>query len=127
MIDAGRTICESEYGDGPNNLHVRQCGGTVSVVMTYPNVTGNGVKYVEVNQESVRASDGVRLSYDYARDGWVIEQPTRTCWAGADRGGDGKYDGGWREVAFVESWHFRAEQEENERLVMGDGPGEVDG
>lgn len=50
--------------------------------------------------ESVRAADSVRLSYDFARDGWRVEQASRS-----ERDeGDATRDPGWREVAFVLAW-----------------------
>ena len=60
---------------------------------------GGKCKYVYVNQESARATDGVRLWYDYNRDGWVIEQASTFQWADDDK----VLDHDWREVAFVKS------------------------
>lgn len=98
-------IRKSEYGQSPNNLYLTRMGKTISVEMTYPNINEHGIKYVEVDQESVRASDGIRLHYDYERDGWVIEQPTKLSWK------DPPYDKGWKEAAFIKSWALRDEQE----------------
>ena len=64
---------------------------TVVLDLLYPNV--NKIKYLEFDQESVRASDGIRISYDYTRDGYKIEQRSdRENWSG------------WIEVAFIQSW-----------------------
>lgn len=96
-----RNIHESEYGDSPNNFHVDKRGPTLAVTLTYPNIAGpDACRYVEVDQESVRASDGVRLSYDYERDGWIVEQASRFEWD-AD---DAVMDPDWQEVAFIQSW-----------------------
>lgn len=61
----------------------------------YPMCEGHP-KHIFINQESVRASDGIRVSYDYDRDGWKIEQPV---WTDEDRMGET-----YVEVAFVQSW-----------------------
>ncbi len=101
-------IRESEYGDSPNNVHITRRGDTISIEPTYPSISTCGVKFIEVNQESVRASDGIRITYDYDRDGWSIMQPTRLSWSCDDE----VCDEGWTETAFVESWHFRDKQKE---------------
>src|SRR4051812_44429429 len=101
------TIRESEYGSSPNNVHIDRFGNTLSVCPTYPQINDLGIKFIEINQESVRASDGIRLTYDYARDGWSIQQPTILVW----RSDDKVCDEGWKEVAFVQSWALSKEQE----------------
>lgn len=58
-----------------NNFHCVRHGETLHVELTYPDLEQAGMKYVVFDQESVRASDGIRLSYDYGRDGYVVEQP----------------------------------------------------
>ena len=94
-------IHESEYGDGENNFHVIKHGDVLDVTLTYPPYTDadnahDQCRHIEVNQESVRASDGIRMHYDYDRDGWVIEQP---------RVRDPNPDiEEWTEVAFIQSW-----------------------
>lgn len=72
---------------------------TIRVELAYPRVEG-AAKYVEVDLIDVRAADGVRLSYDFERDGWVIEQASTFEWE-AD---DDKCDPDWKEVAFVQAW-----------------------
>ncbi len=106
-------IRESEYGDSPNNVHITRISDTLSVEMTYPEISENGVKFIEIDQESVRASDGIRLTYDYDRDGWSIMQPTKMCWV------DEPCDMGWEEVAFIESWALREKQEAWEASLNG--------
>lgn len=92
-------IHESDYGD--NNFHIARYEPEVlKVEITYPGWKEgdepNRVRIIEVDQESVRASDGIRLIYDYDRDGWVIQQPTYD--EEGDRGEE------WHETAFVRSW-----------------------
>lgn len=74
-------------------------GDTLTIDLTHPEL--NQLKYVKFNQESVRASDGVRLSYDYDRDGIVIEQASKFSWGDED---DGSCDPDRKEVAFIQSW-----------------------
>jgi hypothetical protein len=64
--------------------------GVMYVDLWYPKQP-DGVKAIEIGLMAVRASDGIRIEYDFDRDGWVIKQP----------GGDSS---DWQEVAFVESW-----------------------
>ncbi len=86
---------------------------TLHVELFYPE--GTHAQHVDIGLMHVRASDGIRVTYDFERDGWIIEQPTRLCWAN-----DEAPDMGWKEVAFIKSWQLGAEQEENERRVTGE-------
>jgi hypothetical protein len=67
------------------------------VELWYPSVEGNPT-HVEVNLMCVRATDGIRISYDYDRNGWKVEQDSNV----GEAAGDGDPD--WQEVAFVASW-----------------------
>lgn len=104
-------IHESKYGGGPGNFDVYVAGDTLDISLTYPEITKTGCRYVHVNQESTRASDGVRLSYDYDRDGWSIQQQVQV-----DHGGliDTPNPDEWIEVAFVRSWSLMRDQTEGE-------------
>jgi len=93
-------ILESKYGNDPHNFHVTKNGNTLEIELTYPNITKEGCTHVYVNQESVRASDGVRLHYDFARDGFVVEQASKFSWDVDDK----ICDPDWQEVAFIKSW-----------------------
>lgn len=80
-------------------------GDTAHVDLWYP--TFRPIKYIEIGLMDVRASDGIRVSYDFDRDGWVIEQnaPTMepiddTCSQQVDH---------WKEVAFCKSWALTPE------------------
>ena len=66
------------------------------IELNYPRSEGN-VTHLQVDLNDVRASDGIRISYDFDRDGWIIEQP-RFYMVGSEE----KID--WEETAFVESW-----------------------
>lgn len=100
-------IHESDY-TGPLNFHVAKQGNEVHVELTYPKWTDEdthttgGCRFVCVNQESVRASDGIRLHYDYKRDGFVVEQPKPRLICVGQSGYEQTDD--WIEVGFFRSW-----------------------
>ena len=98
-------IHESKYGGDPNNFHVHKRGDELHVTLTYPpwddaSNKGGQCRYVVFDQEAVRASDGIRISYDYDRDGYKIEQATVFAWEVKDE----VCDPGWVEVAFIQAW-----------------------
>jgi hypothetical protein len=62
----------------------------------------------------VRAADPIRVTYDFERDGWRIEQAQRFCW----ESGDEVCDPCWKEVTFVQAW--ASEDLEWKRKVCGD-------
>ena len=107
-------IIESEYGEGTMNFHIAKRDDTVHVELTYPPWTDadnshDQCRHVFVNQESVRASDGIRVHYDYDRDGFVIEQPEPYEVKGKPTShGTPVYEirEKWIEVAFCRSWAF---------------------
>ena len=73
-------------------------GDTAVVDLWYPRVEGQQT-HVEVGLVDVRAADSIRISYDFDRDGWVIEQAAAFEWDGED-----DCDPQWGEVAFVQAW-----------------------
>lgn len=101
-------ILESEYGGSPNNVHISRHRDELHVELTYPphtnadNVNGQ-CRYVYVNQESVRASDGIRMCYDFERDGWSIQQGSVWEWDSEEESTAPNAED-WQEVAFVQSW-----------------------
>lgn len=82
-------------------------GDMVTVEIWYPGSDGQRVRFVEVGLLDVRAADSVRISYDFDRDGWKIEQAR--FFDGAPIGE--VYDPGWAEVAFVRAWALREREE----------------
>jgi hypothetical protein len=104
-----KIIHESEYGESPLNFHVEKYKDELHVDLTYPPYTdadnsNEQCRYICINQESVRASDGVRLHYDYERDGFAVEQPQRRL----IRTGPDSFEEAddWIEVGFFQSWKF---------------------
>lgn len=74
-------------------------GNTLAIDLWYPRVEGEA-KFIEIDLIDVRAADGLRISYDFDRDGWKIEQASTFEWNVDDPACD--YD--WQEVAFVRAW-----------------------
>jgi hypothetical protein len=82
-------------------------GDTISIDLWYPprpgsapgaSNSGNATR-IEVGLCDVRAADSIRISYDFNRDGYVIEQA-----APCDEGDDEEATPDWQEVAFVRAW-----------------------
>lgn len=97
-------IRESDYQQ--KNYDIFRDNDCLSVTLSYPNLIDGRVRFIEIDQESVRASDGMRLFYDYERDGWVIQKPVKLVWP-ADAT---DFDPGWKEVAFIQTWALEEEQ-----------------
>lgn len=79
-------------------------GDTLSLDLWYPPYSDEKPNpeepsKVEIGIVSVRAADSIRVSYDYARDGYVIEQAARFTFRDQQDN-----DPEWREVAFVQAW-----------------------
>jgi hypothetical protein len=74
-------------------------GDTFYVDLMYPRGDGNP-KYIDIALCEVRAADGIRISYDFERDGWSIEQASTFEWSADDK----VCDPDWQEVAFVKAW-----------------------
>lgn len=49
-------------------------GNVLGVTLLYPNVGEGGPQAIEFDQESVRASGGIRVEFDYDRNGYVVRQ-----------------------------------------------------
>ena len=70
----------------------------------------HGIDAIHVGLEDVRASDGIMVSYDFDRDGWVIKQASRFRFSIDDT----VCDPDWQEVAFVQSWEREIEYAEDD-------------
>lgn len=75
-------------------------GTTRQIDLWYPTVEPNP-KFVEVGLMDVRAADSIRISYDFERDGWKIEQASTFEWEADD---PKLGDPDWQEVAFIQAW-----------------------
>ena len=66
----------------------------------YANIEDTEIKSLVIGLMDVRATDGIKVEYDFARDGWVIKQASKFGWSGDDS----VCDPDWQEVAFIQSW-----------------------
>jgi hypothetical protein len=73
-------------------------GEDLELYLHYPR--DRQVKKFVIGLMDVRAADSIRVSYDFLRDGWKIEQASKFEW----RGDDLVCDPDWQEVAFVKAW-----------------------
>lgn len=73
---------------------------TKRVELFYPRNEDQPIKYLKISLAEVRAADDIRVSYDFERDGWVIEQASIFEWLL----GDTMCDPDWAEVAFIQAW-----------------------
>lgn len=71
---------------------------TARVDLFYPR--NSSIKYFVLGLCDVRAADDIRMSYDFDRDGWIIEQASTFQWDINDK----ECDPDWKEVAFVQVW-----------------------
>lgn len=83
---------------------------TIVVDLCYPR-SPDRFNAVEINLVDVRASDGIQISYDFERDGWVVKQSLefnsndfdKDGWA-LDQSQLKARDPDWQEVSFIQSW-----------------------
>lgn len=85
-----------DYGKG---VCINERGNTIHLDLAYPRI--NKIKYIEIGISDVRASDGIRISYDFERDGYIIEQPFIVE---IDKKDYIDCVTNWKEVAFLRSW-----------------------
>ena len=76
-------------------------GGVATIDLWYSGLPGN-VHTLDIGLMDVRASDAIRVTYDFDRDGYVIMQ----CRLFLERIGDHSYEEkeDWIEVGFFQSW-----------------------
>ena len=74
-------------------------GDVVFATLWYPG-TEPCTRYVNVGLAHVRAADEIRISYDFERDGYKIEQASVFEWEANDE----VMDRDWQEVAFIKAW-----------------------
>ena len=75
---------------------------TARIDLWYPR--NNEVKFIKIGLMDVRAADGIRVHYDFERDGFAICQPKPILTKLEDSSYDS--DEEWIEVAFCQSWKY---------------------
>ena len=78
--------------------HAHEVGNAVHLHIWYPRSTN--IQYLMIGLMDVRAADDIRISYDFTRDGYVIEQASTFSWDADDM----ECDPDWQEVAFIKAW-----------------------
>lgn len=75
-------------------------GRILVVDIEYPRNDEHRINTIEIGICDVRAADNIRITYDFDRDGWSIQQASTFEW-NID---DSVCDQDWQEVAFVQAW-----------------------
>lgn len=97
----------------------RQYGEEMHLDLWYPRNETSPVKSFVIGLMDVRAADDIRVSYDFKRDGWKIEQASTFSWDADDE----ECDPDWQEVAFVQAWGREKPSEENDEVTRrGESP-----
>lgn len=90
---------------GDEGADISWCDGEALFEFFYPRLGGH-LKTLEVGLCDVRAADSIRISYDFERDGYKIEQASKFSWDADDE----KCDPDWQEVFFVKAWARQVEE-----------------
>ncbi len=98
------SIAHPAQAQGITDVLVRD--DTAHIDIWYPRVEGRP-SFLEVGLMDVRAADSIRVSYDFDRDGWKIEQASKFRW----HIGDEVCDRDWQEVDFVQDWARETDDE----------------
>lgn len=72
----------------------------VDVELWYPRSAPN-CHTIQIGLCDTRAADGIRVTYDFDRDGWAIWQE-----GGIEYDGYREPNGQWVEVAFIKAWQL---------------------
>jgi hypothetical protein len=80
--------------------HVHREDNNLQADLWYPRSAG-AINSVTVGLVDVRSTDGIRVSFSFDRNGWVIQQASRFEWPPEDE----VCDMDWQEVAFIPSWN----------------------
>ena len=73
-------------------------GNEARIDLEYPR--SSEIKFICVGLCDVRAAVSIRISYDFERDGYKIEQASTFIWE--DDGKEPDHD--WQEVSFIKAW-----------------------
>ncbi len=96
--------------DSPSNIEMILSeafvrGSEYHIDLLHPDASPDHIKQFVVGLCDVRAADSIRISYDYDRDGYKIEQASIfefDC-------DDTVCDEDWQEVAFIQAWKRKKE------------------
>lgn len=92
--------------DYEKGVLLEEHGDTIVAEFAYPRQ--NQIKFIEVGLSDVRAADNLRISYDFDRDGWKVEQ------AYINEIDKGTYIDAatniWEEVGFFQAWALESKR-----------------
>lgn len=91
----------TEGRDETGRVLAERDGDTIYVDLWYPGCDPEA-KYISIGLMHVRAADAIRISYDFERDGYLIEQ--QELFSHPD--GTVVAEGRWMEVAFIKAWQL---------------------
>lgn len=80
-------------------------GDTVSIELWYPRTGFGTAKYMKVGLVDVRSAGDLRISFDFDRNEWIIEQQLAT-----DTGTGIIEEHGWRETASLPAWQMTEDE-----------------
>lgn len=80
--------------------YAKRHGEEMHIDLWYPRLEASPVKSLVIGLMDVRAADEIRVSYDFERDGWKIEQASTFSWEASDD----VCDRDWQEIAFAPAW-----------------------
>ena len=88
--------------DYDKGIGITEREDTIVAEFLYP--TQNKIKFIEIGLCDVRATDNIRISFDFERSGWKIEQPY------INEIDKGSYVDAatniWEEVGFFPNWNL---------------------
>lgn len=96
--DAARFTCDQT---GDQDFDATEYLDHLHVDFIYPKRDGG--RSLHVGLSDVRAADDIRITYDFARDGWKIEQEVLVADSGMSFSKEPRE---WREAAFIHAWQF---------------------
>jgi hypothetical protein len=104
-MTAIKHIEPKEHGTCTEGWTARKFGDVLNVDIWYPLRDGeepgpdrDKIRTVEVGLLDVRAADSIRITYDFARDGWRIEQAKNWSEDQSEKPLE------WVEVSFIRAW-----------------------
>lgn len=72
----------------------------IEIAPRYPEEFGAKIDGVVLSLTDILAALDIRISFDFPRNGWVVERETRVEWDADDT----VCDPCWAEVAFIGAW-----------------------
>lgn len=83
-----------------NNAFYKSDCNEPEIDLFYPRAGNDNATHIQVGLSDVRSADSIRISYDFDRNGYVIEQASIFSWDVDDT----EMNSDWQEVAFIQAW-----------------------